>query len=141
MKHNPEVIRALLAKVNTAIGPDAFCKLPASAWIAAVEALIPPESAAGAAADYSPEKMLDALERIKNDIRLDDPLGHYDLVCEALKRRSVSPAKMASSFTVDRDKLSNFIRTIDGANTMGAGILAEKIADWISSGDAVTFTA
>jgi len=33
--------------------------------------------------------------------------------------------------TIDADALSNFIRSIDGNNTMGAGALAEKIVEWV----------
>ena len=33
---------------------------------------------------------------------------------------------------VDPDWLANFIRTVDGGHTMGAGALAEKIADAIN---------
>ena len=32
---------------------------------------------------------------------------------------------------INVDTLSNFIRFIDGSNTMGAGVLAEKILDWM----------
>lgn len=35
----------------------------------------------------------------------------------------------------DADALANFIRQIDGSNTMGAGALAEKICDWHKSGE------
>lgn len=40
------------------------------------------------------------------------------------------------------DELSNFIRSIDGDNRMGAGVLAERICEWLAalnaSRDAVT---
>ena len=32
---------------------------------------------------------------------------------------------------VDVDRLANFIRTIDGENTLGAGELAERISDYL----------
>lgn len=35
--------------------------------------------------------------------------------------------------SLDVDKLANFIRSVDGNNTMGAGQLAEKIIEFITS--------
>jgi hypothetical protein len=34
---------------------------------------------------------------------------------------------------VEPDDLSNFIRSVDGNNSMGAGVLAEKICEWLAA--------
>lgn len=33
---------------------------------------------------------------------------------------------------IDPDSLAQFIRRVDGGNTMGAGALAEKICEWLA---------
>lgn len=42
-------------------------------------------------------------------------------------------AQQKESVDIDADQLSNFIRKIDGNNSMGAGALAEHIVGWLKT--------
>lgn len=41
--------------------------------------------------------MREALERMKADLRKDDPHGHYDMVCEALAQQPVAGAELTDA--------------------------------------------
>lgn len=47
--------------------------------------------------------------------------------------REVQAAQQKESVDIDADQLSNFIRKIDGNNSMGAGALAEHIVGWLKT--------
>jgi hypothetical protein len=46
-------------------------------------------------------------------------------ICELFAGKVLVPLKP--------DDLSNFIRSVDGNNSMGAGVLAEKICGWLAA--------
>lgn len=111
--------------------PDDECEAIGSVT-AALQQRVEPE---GAAADFvgwlGPRGifMEDEIYQAWKEYRKDPSAAQYRKVYAAppIQRQDPSPVPH-----VDPDWLANFIRTVDGGHTMGAGALAEKIAEAIN---------
>lgn len=100
-------------------------------------ALTQPTQPAEGGEQISPE-MLAAGRKAIHDTHGASSAGIARCVYEAMRSVSLRTAQPASQASEDHqislvDDLSNFIRTIDGRNQMGAGALAEKIVEWMNS--------
>jgi len=68
----------------------------------------------------SEQKMRETLERLKADLRIDDPNNHYDLVCEALSQREAQELPCFAKTVIQ--KLQRFAEQAEDSEASGTDI-------------------